>query len=128
MSVPFATAFLAADPGKTEYAPDGSVVPGTIIVRTGYGSVQPVTGKDLLAFETGDRDTGRIKLYTDARLSARERGQSSGTFVAYGYRVYEIVAEIPYLCGGLPHFKYIAELCPAGRTPDGIAEALGAST
>jgi hypothetical protein len=125
MSVPFAIPFLSVEPGPTEYGPDGSVIENALVVRTEFGSIQPVTGKDSLPLDTGARDIGNIKIYTETRLASRERGQSSGAFIAFAGRIYELVSESPYQCGPIPHYKYIAELCPASRLPQGVAEALG---
>lgn len=117
--------FRVATIRGSKYDPKGNLQIGEVAPLDVRGSIQPVTGKDTLAFEMGSRDAGKVKVYSTERLQCRERGVAEGDFVVYCSRPYQLVGEMPYANGVIPHFKYYADLVPLNKVPDAVLIILG---
>lgn len=99
-------------------AMDGTYSEGPFSSRTVSGTVQPMTGREALAYADGSLNGGLVKVYSNERLNARTRGRHSGGFVVYGGGVYRIVDEIPYQNGVMSHWKYVASLVQGDDVPE----------
>lgn len=86
---------------KGEYQ-DGMSEPITI-----YGSVQPVSGQELMVLPEGLRTRETVKIYTDTELNTAEFNQRPDRLEWRG-KVYEIAMKAPYQSGVINHFKYYA--------------------
>lgn len=83
---------------------------GTKQVGTFRGSVQQVTGEELVSLTVGRKDTGKIKIYTSSILSvSTEGGSTAGDIVLWGGRRWEVIQALSYRSDLIPHYKYIAE-------------------
>lgn len=105
---------------------EGKWVEGHIEVFTSKGTIQPLSGKDLLAYDTSSRNTGMVKIYSTERLVVRERGGKTGSWVKFGGSVYEVIEEMLYKnLQPLKHFKYVACLVTENDIPTDVKEILG---
>ena len=78
---------------------------------TFIGSIQPETAKDLSLRDEARLDEGRVKIYTAERLVVGvEGGSALGDIVIYDEHRYEVIQELPFQNGLIPHRKYIATL------------------
>lgn len=84
---------------------------GTPATFTATGSIQPLTGRDLMVLEPATRNIGKVWIYTSDTLHIRKDGSSetSDTVTWNGYK-WEVIDEKPYISGIIPHHKYMAEL------------------
>lgn len=74
------------------------------------GSAQPMSGKEIESLGIGRKDTGKIKIYSSSVLNvSKEGGTNSGDYIVYGGKVWEVIHELVYNNGLIPHYKYIAE-------------------
>lgn len=74
------------------------------------GSVQPVTGKDLVNLNVGREDRGKVKVYSDTKLNVSLEGTNkSGDKVIWQDQIWELIQELQYQNGLVPHYKYIGE-------------------
>lgn len=103
------------------YSQDGSYSAGTFSASSVRGTVQPVTGDDVVPDAVASRNTGTVKVYSDERLRFRTKGDDARGYVKHGGRVYELVAEMPNTCAVITHYKYFACLVPSDQVPGGIA-------
>lgn len=78
---------------------------------TFVGSIQPESAKDQSLREEGRLDEGRVKIYTSSILQVGvDGGPLLGDVVQYGGHKYEVIQELPFDNGLIPHRKYIATL------------------
>ncbi len=115
--------FIYAECSGGSYQADGTYSEGSVSTRTVTGTVQPMSFKECLAFSDGSRNSGYVKIYCNEKLSARERGESSGGFVKYGGEIYRLTSAQAYQNGVMSHWKYAACLVPEKEIPQAIAEA-----
>ena len=85
----------------------GEWVDGTQAVVTIYGSVQPVSGQELLVLPEGRRTSEVVKVYTDSELNTSEIGQDPDRMMWRGH-LYEIAMKAPHQSNVINHFKYYA--------------------
>lgn len=116
--------FTYAECSEGAWQPDGSYSEGAVVVRCVSGTVQPMSFKECLAVSDGSRNSGYVKIYCNERLSARERGESSGGFVKYGGEFFRVVSEQVYQNAVMAHYKYVAGLVPGKELPASVVEAL----
>ena len=75
------------------------------------GSIQPLSFKDMQSTAVGREDRGKVKIYTKTQLPVGEEDSNiSGAIVEWQGKKWEVIQEIVYAMGILPHNKYIAEL------------------
>ncbi len=78
---------------------------------TFIGSIQPESAKDQSLRDEARLDEGRVKIYTaEVLVVGVDGGSAFGDIVLYDGRRYEIIQEMPYQNGLIPHRKYIATL------------------
>lgn len=74
------------------------------------GSVQPMTGKDLVSLVVGREDLGKVKVYSDSKLNVSLEGSNkSGDKIIWQGQIWEIIQELQYQNDLIPHYKYIGE-------------------
>lgn len=115
--------FVYAECSEGAFQPDGTFAEGPASTRTVSGTVQPMSFKECMAISDGSRNSGYVKIYCNERLSARERGESSGGFVKYGGEIFRLVSEQVFQNAIMAHFKYVAGLVPEKELPASVAEA-----
>jgi len=77
---------------------------------TFYGSVQPLTGKEIKALQIGRIDLGKVKVYTNTRLNVTEQGGNrTGDIIYWDSRKWELIDEQGNRNQLISHYKYIAE-------------------
>ena len=83
---------------------------GTPETLTFRGSIQPLSGKDLLVLEPASRDIGKIWIYTGSQLKKRTEATTdvADTLIHDGSR-WEVIDDKGYSNGLIPHHKYMAE-------------------
>lgn len=92
----------------------GSYVRGDWVVSTTenfifVGSVQPLTGKETEFLPENRRDTGLVKVYSDAPLAVSLEGSNTaGDVVIWAGKRWEVIQELVYANGLIDHYKYIA--------------------
>lgn len=75
-----------------------------------YGSIQPLSGKDMEMFPPASRTTGRIWVYTDSQLNTRTEGSATpADLVLFKGATYEVIPWQAWDNGLIPHNKYLAE-------------------
>lgn len=90
--------------------PKGVWTTGTPETLTFLGSVQPLSGKDLLVLEPGSRDTGKVWIYTGSQLKKRTEGsQDIADVLVHDGARWEVIDDKGYSNGIIPHHKYMAE-------------------
>jgi hypothetical protein len=100
------------------YRIEGAFVRGewktnTPVPSTFKGSVQNITSKDTKSTEDARQDIGRVRIYSSTKLNVGEQDTPySGDVVLWEGRHYEIVEELPFTNGIIPHYKYIAAIRP----------------
>ena len=102
---------------KTTYA-TGSYVNGIFVngaSSTSYftADIQPITGYELETLEIGQKDLGKIKIYTNDNLNVTGDGNSQkGDIITWNGdgQNYEVIAELNYDNNIINHRKYIAEI------------------
>lgn len=118
----FARTFQYHEMSKPVFDSHGNAVPGEMSVRTVRGTIQPVTGQELVPYMEGGRNTGVVKIYSSERLAAKSQdGKGAIGYVEQGGTWYEIVDELVF--GNLPkitHWKYVACKIPAAQVPEGL--------
>ena len=73
------------------------------------GSVQPLTGKETEFLPENRRDTGLVKIYSNAPLAVSLEGSNTaGDVVIWAGKRWEVVQELVYANGLVEHYKYIA--------------------
>lgn len=83
---------------------------GTPETLTFQGSIQPLSGEDLLTLEPASRDIGKVWVYTDSTLKKRtEAADSTADRVIHEGALWEIIDSRAYTNGIIPHRKYLAE-------------------
>lgn len=83
---------------------------GTPETLTFQGSVQPLSGRDLMVLEQASRDIGKVWIYTGSQLKKRTEGsQDVADLLVHGGSIWEIIDDKPYSNGIIPHHKYMAE-------------------
>lgn len=80
---------------------------GVETVVTVYGSVQPVSGQELMVLPEGRRTRDTVKIYTDTELNTSENNQQADKILWRGH-LYEVAMKAPYQSGVINHFKYYA--------------------
>ncbi len=77
------------------------------------GSIQPLSGNELLQLEEGERTRELRKIYTFEELKTASEGadQTESDIIIYNGQEYEVIKTLPYLDPGpyieLPHCKAI---------------------
>lgn len=83
---------------------------GTSETLTFQGSIQPLSGKDLLTLEPASRDIGKVWIYTGSQLKKRtEAGANAADVLIYDGATWEVIDDRPYGNDIIPHHKYMAE-------------------
>lgn len=83
---------------------------GTPSDSTHYGSIQPLSGKDLEMFPPASRTTGKVWIYTDSTLSTRTEGSTvPADIVLFKGSKYEVIPWQAWDNDLIPHNKYLAE-------------------
>jgi hypothetical protein len=94
---------------------NGIVVEDQPVEFTFLGTVQPVSGKDIMYLPAGRRDTGVVKIYTADELQISSEAQNlAGDRILFANREYEVFQILPNQNGLLSHNKYFASLVPGG--------------
>lgn len=77
------------------------------------GTIQPLTAKEILSMEYGERDTGGVKIYTFDNIPFAQEGSTgagSEVLVKFDERYYKLYEKSPYRSQLIEHNKYIAFL------------------
>lgn len=92
---------------------DGDFQPADPAILTVRAHIQPVSGREMLTFEEGERTREAIRLYADQELRpADEAAGLAADVVAYNGANYQVQRVQPWPLGGLPHWKAIAFKLP----------------
>jgi len=90
--------------------PSGAWITGTPESLTFKGSIQPLSGKDLLVLEPASRDIGKVWIYTGSQLNKRaENSEDVADILVHDGSHWEVIDDKGYSNGIIPHHKYIAE-------------------
>lgn len=92
---------------------NGIYEPGTTTTSQFLGSVQPMSGKEIESLSVGRQDTGKIKIYSDRQLPVSDQGSTDlepGAIISWQNQNWEVIQELNYQNGIIPHYKYIGEL------------------
>lgn len=74
------------------------------------GTIQPLSGQDILTLDHATRDKGKVWVRTTYALRKRTTGSDySADEVVYNGAVWEIIDDRNFDNGILPHHKYLAE-------------------
>ncbi len=74
------------------------------------GSIQPISGKEIEALPIARKDIGSIKIYSNQPLRISEQGkENTGDIVLWQGRKWEVVQQLDYTNGLIPHIKYIGQ-------------------
>jgi len=100
---------------KTQYTAgsyvNGKWVEGTPTVSALIADIQPISGKELDTLTIGDRNIGKIKVYTSEALIIMNEGTyQSGDRVTWNGEIYELIGKQERNGGLITHIKYIGEL------------------
>lgn len=77
---------------------------------TFQGSIQPLSGRDLLTLEPASRDIGKVWVYTGSQLQKRTEASSSvADLLVYDGSLWEVIDDKGYSNDLIPHHKYLAE-------------------
>lgn len=88
----------------------GIWTPNAPVAKTFEGSVQPITGKDLVALEVGREDLGKVKVYSSTPLKVSTEGREySGDIVIWQDKEWELIQAMDFQNDLINHYKYIAE-------------------
>jgi len=88
---------------------DGFWQAGGESTLTIQASVQPAGERDVQLLPEGRRDAGAFRLFTDAVLQVAQEGTGKNNDVAVLEGAeYEIMAEMPWQNGLIPHRAYVA--------------------
>lgn len=83
---------------------------GTPEQLTFQGSIQPLSGRDLLTLEPASRDIGKVWIYTGSQLKKRtEASTSVADLLIHDGATWEVIDDRGYSNGIIPHHKYMAE-------------------
>lgn len=83
---------------------------GTPQTLTGYGSIQPATGKDIETLEPATLDKGVMVVYTTTPLRKRVEGSGNEPDrVLFDGSKWIVAKDLPYTNGLIPHRKYLIE-------------------
>jgi hypothetical protein len=92
---------------------NGIYVPGTTTTSQFIGSVQPMSGKEVMSLPVGRQDTGKVKIYSNTQLPVSTQGDTDiepGAIVSWQGQNWEVIQELGFQNGIIPHYKYIGEL------------------
>lgn len=119
--------FIYAECADGSYNSEGEWVPGAVSYRTVRGTVQPMTGKECLAYSGGSRNSGLVSVFSSEILKSRTQGGNEGGYVRLGACVYQLENEqiLQLLDEDVDHIEYTGCLVPEKDIPDGIKDALG---
>jgi len=83
---------------------------GTPSTLTFKGTVQPLSGQDLMTLEPASRDIGKVWVRTKSPLIKRQEGETTKADVVLwnGFK-WEVIDDRQYSNGLIPHHKYLAE-------------------
>lgn len=126
MATVFNMHFRYVEFSEGEYNNSGDYAHGPVLsVREVRGTLQSASYKERVAAITGSRNTGNIDVISSEQLKSSTRGGNDGGYVKFGSFIYQLVSEqyFPHL-RNIAHWKYIAEMVPAGEIPDEVREAL----
>ena len=88
---------------------DGTWVEGVETAFTFYGSLQPLTGKDMLSLPEGRRDRETYLIYTSTELMAVDvNNQVNPDIVTINGNEFEIIQVEPWQNGIYNHYKAVA--------------------
>lgn len=88
----------------------GVWVDGTPTETVYKGSIQPLSGDDILTLDPASRSRGKVWVYTSSKLTKRVEGSTSpADQVVFEGALWEIIDDRPYSNGLIPHHKYLAE-------------------
>lgn len=74
------------------------------------GSIQPISGKEIEALPIARKDVGTVKIYSSTPLRIAEQGkENTGDIVLWQGRKWEVVQQLDYTNGLIPHIKYIGQ-------------------
>ena len=123
MATLFNGTFTYAELAAGSYGSSGDFVRGERADSEIRGTIQAVTGDDLLTIPEGSRQSGTVKIYSSERLKARtQNSDGAAGYVKSAAGIwYELVQEMPYQ--NLPkitHWKYVACEIPAAQLPEAL--------
>jgi len=85
---------------------NGFLRPGSSTRFAIKGSLQPLSGKEMLMLPEGDRNKEILNLFTESRLNpSLEQGQRLGDHVLVRNECYIVRSVEPWLYHGMDHFK-----------------------
>lgn len=79
-----------------------------------------MSGKEAETYQEASRNTGLVKIYCSERLDFRQQGGEGLGYVRCGGFIYELVQELPYQNGLIPHYKYVGCLVPVAQIPEAL--------
>lgn len=122
MATVFNRTFTYKELGATTYGKDGMPVKGSLSVRQVRGTIQALTGQDVITYLNGSRNSGTVKIYSSERLNARKQGGDAVGYVESAAGVlYELTHELPFQnLSRIGHWKYIASEVPAAQIPEAL--------
>lgn len=91
---------------------DGNWIEGTSTIDFFTADIQPISGEEAESLNIGERNLGKIKIYTNVDLNISQEGSNqSGDIITWtgDGKKYEVIGELNYDNNLLNHRKYIAE-------------------
>lgn len=74
------------------------------------GTVQPLSGKDLENLEPASRSIGKVWIRTTSQLRTRVEGsKEKADVLIHDGRRWEVISDMVFANGLIPHHKYLAE-------------------
>lgn len=122
MATLFNRKFEYIELGSGSYDASGNYVAGEKSSRIVRGTIQSVSGDDLLRIPEGNRQTGAVKIYSSEKLNVRtQNGAGVGYVRTVAGIVYQLEQELPF--PNLPkitHWKYLACEIPKAQIPEAL--------
>ena len=102
--------YHTANDTEGDYDNAGDWSPGDTDELFFLGSVQPASGKEIDSLPVGREDTGKVKIYSDRVLPiSKQGGNEAGAIVFWKNQKWEVIYELTFQNGLIPHYKYIGE-------------------
>ena len=96
--------------GVGAYDVNGDFIPGANSDSFFLGSMQPLSGKEIESLNIGRADVGKMKVYSDRVLKVSvDGGDEAGEIIKFNDERWEVIDQLHYDSGIIPHYKYIAE-------------------
>jgi len=95
---------------RTRVLVRGVWTPGTPTTATHYGTIQPLSGKDIATLEPATMEKGAVWVRTTSALRIRRiSSPNEADLVVYDGSLWELIDDRKHDNDLLPHHKYLAE-------------------